>query len=183
MNNKSLQIVSIQNKNSGFYLIEILITLVVLSLGLLGLGGLQLLSVKSSNESHFRNEASLLLTDLANRARSNAQGTNDHFNTINETTITVNCSTTVTACDGSSACDATSLAEYDLNQIACNAKSLLPSGKLEITKIADPVTQCALGLGITAPYYMIDLSWVVLAKKGVDNSANQKSVELSCFTP
>ncbi|HIP81224.1 MAG TPA: type IV pilus modification protein PilV, partial [Leucothrix mucor] len=65
-------------KNQGFSLIEILVSLVVMSIGLMGLSGLQIAAIKAANESHFRNEASLLLMDTANRMRSNNTGMNDN---------------------------------------------------------------------------------------------------------
>ncbi len=55
----------------GFSLIEVLISVLVMSVGLLGLGGLQMVSLKGSNNAHFRTVASLAATELADRMRSN----------------------------------------------------------------------------------------------------------------
>jgi len=56
---------------AGFSLIEVLISVLVLSIGLLGLGGLQMASLKGTHNAHFRTVASLAASELAERMRSN----------------------------------------------------------------------------------------------------------------
>jgi len=57
----------------GFTLIEVLITLVIVAIGLLGLAGLQLTSMNSQLESYQRAQALMLVEDMANRIRANAE--------------------------------------------------------------------------------------------------------------
>jgi type IV pilus assembly protein PilV len=57
---------------SGFTLIEVLITIVVVAIGLLGLAGLQVTSLNNQLESYQRAQALLLLEDMSNRIRVNA---------------------------------------------------------------------------------------------------------------
>lgn len=56
---------------SGFSLIEVLITVVLVSIGLLGLAGLQLTSVQNSNSSGERFIATTLAQDILERMRAN----------------------------------------------------------------------------------------------------------------
>jgi type IV pilus assembly protein PilV len=56
----------------GFTLIEVLITIIIVSIALLGLAGLQLTSLNSQMESYQRAQAMLLLEDMANRIRANS---------------------------------------------------------------------------------------------------------------
>ncbi len=56
----------------GFTLIEVLITIVILSVGLLGLALMQMTSLSNQLESYQRAQAMLLLEDMANRIRVNA---------------------------------------------------------------------------------------------------------------
>lgn len=56
---------------SGFSLIEVLITVVLVSIGLLGLAGLQLTSVQNSNSSGERFVATTLAQDILERMRAN----------------------------------------------------------------------------------------------------------------
>ncbi|MEP5568049.1 MAG: type IV pilus modification protein PilV [Halioglobus sp.] len=56
----------------GFTLIEVLITLIIVAIGLLGLAGLQVTSLKNQMEAYQRAQAILLVEDMVNRARVNA---------------------------------------------------------------------------------------------------------------
>ena len=175
-------------KNSGFSLMEILISVIVLSIGLLGLTGLQIAAMKGTNESHFRNEASLLLMDTSNRMRSNREGMNNYLASISETTISVSCATEgIPECEGKyegvdKTCSKTNLAKYDLNEVACDAQKKLPASTLQITKIANSITTCAVAAGITDPYYSLTLGWVETAKEGVASEHKNRSVDLNCFS-
>ncbi|QIB66357.1 type IV pilus modification protein PilV [Kineobactrum salinum] len=56
----------------GITLIEVLITLLIVAIGLLGLAGLQVTTISSQFEAYQRAQAVLLLEDMANRIRVNA---------------------------------------------------------------------------------------------------------------
>lgn len=58
-------------RNSGFALLEVLVTLVVVALGLLGLAGLQARLQTAEFESYQRGQAVLLLNDMAARMSLN----------------------------------------------------------------------------------------------------------------
>jgi len=62
-----------RNGQSGTTLIEVLITVVLVSIGLLGLAGLQLTTVQNSNSSSERFEATTLAQDVLERIRANRQ--------------------------------------------------------------------------------------------------------------
>lgn len=66
-------------KNSGFSLIEVLVTIVILMIGLLGLAGLQTHALTAQMESYQRAQALTLLKDMANRIQANS-GTNNGAN-------------------------------------------------------------------------------------------------------
>lgn len=55
----------------GFSLLEVLIALVVFSLGLLGLAGMMVLSVKANHTAYLRTQASFLAQSMADRMRTN----------------------------------------------------------------------------------------------------------------
>ncbi len=56
----------------GFTLIEVLITVVIIAIGLLGLAGLQMSSLNNQLEAYQRAQAMLLLHDMANRIQVNS---------------------------------------------------------------------------------------------------------------
>lgn len=56
---------------SGFTLLEVLITMVVMALGLLGYAGLQMASLKNSASAYQRSQATILAYDMIDRMRAN----------------------------------------------------------------------------------------------------------------
>jgi type IV pilus assembly protein PilV len=58
----------------GFTLLEALITVVVLGIGLLGIAGLQFVSLHFSDSAHQQSMATMLAADLAERMRANPLG-------------------------------------------------------------------------------------------------------------
>lgn len=61
-------------KHSGFSLIEILITLLILALGLLGLVGMQVMAQQAELESYQRAQAMVLMSDIVDRINTNRKG-------------------------------------------------------------------------------------------------------------
>lgn len=61
-------------RDRGFSLLEVLIALLVLSIGLLGLAGLQVFSLKYNHQSYERTQATLMTYDIADRMRANPEG-------------------------------------------------------------------------------------------------------------
>ncbi|MCQ4274875.1 type IV pilus modification protein PilV [Stutzerimonas degradans] len=55
----------------GATLIEVLVALLVLSVGLLGLAGLQMTATKSNHSAYYRSQATLLAYDITDRMRAN----------------------------------------------------------------------------------------------------------------
>lgn len=57
--------------HSGFSLIEILVTVVILAVGLLGMAGLMLDGLRNNQSAYLRTQASILAYDMADRMRLN----------------------------------------------------------------------------------------------------------------
>lgn len=55
----------------GASLIEVLVTIVILAIGLLGIAGLQATSVQSNYSAYYRSQATLLAHDISERMRAN----------------------------------------------------------------------------------------------------------------
>ncbi|MCI0506020.1 MAG: type IV pilus modification protein PilV [Gammaproteobacteria bacterium] len=123
---------SIPNQQAGFTIIEMLIAVLVISIGLLGMAGLQTTGIQQSHNSYLKTQASMLAYDMADRMRSNLQGVAagayDNVDSIDDpVNAAPGCASANTAC---SAADA---ATYDVYQWTHkNAEgsiaSLLPSG-------------------------------------------------------
>lgn len=58
-------------KQHGFSLLEVLITMLIVSFGLLGIAGIVITSLKNNQGSYARSQASLLANDIVDRMRAN----------------------------------------------------------------------------------------------------------------
>lgn len=61
-------------RETGMTLIEVLVTLVLISVGLLGVAALQMTSLRNNHEAYFRSQASILAADILERIRADAMG-------------------------------------------------------------------------------------------------------------
>jgi type IV pilus assembly protein PilV len=57
--------------SAGFSLVEVLISIVILSIGLLGMAGLTAASMNGTNEAYYRSQATVLADDILDRMRGN----------------------------------------------------------------------------------------------------------------
>ncbi len=113
-------------KQQGISMIEVLVTMIVMAIGLLGMAGLQFTSLKNLNSSNFRYQASILAYDMAERMRANASGVSagDYSAiSVDGTESTVNCTS---GCTSSSIA---SLDSYEWGQGVAN----LPAGSGSVT--------------------------------------------------
>jgi type IV pilus assembly protein PilV len=60
------------SNSRGFSLVEVLVSIVVLSIALLGTAGLTAASLKNTNTSYYRSQATVLADDILDRMRANA---------------------------------------------------------------------------------------------------------------
>lgn len=58
-------------RQHGATLIEVLVAMFILAIGLLGLAGLQAVSVQSNQGAYYRSQATILAEDIADRMRAN----------------------------------------------------------------------------------------------------------------
>jgi len=64
---------AMRRRGTGFSLLEVLVALLVTSVGLLGLAALQLVSLKQNHGAYLRSQATFLAHDMVERMRSNRQ--------------------------------------------------------------------------------------------------------------
>jgi type IV pilus assembly protein PilV len=99
---------------AGFSLLEVLIGLVILSVGLLGIAAMLSVSLKSNDGAYMRSQATILAYNIIDRMRANPSGAaNGDYNF----SMGAAAPGSGTACTGTSAdCSAATLADYDLTQ-------------------------------------------------------------------
>jgi len=114
----------------GFTLIEVLVALLVLSIGLLGLAFLQGQGVKFNTDAYNRSQASLLAYDLMDRMRANRDAVGqDKYDASNQTKATTakerDCTGNASCNCYAKVCNVSSMAQFDLNEwYALQAASL-----------------------------------------------------------
>lgn len=116
---------TLPNRQAGVSLIEILITVIVLAIGLLGLAAMQNTSVKFSYESYLRTQGSFLSYDLMDRIRANPD-TVYGLSVGDEPTASVECT------DASANCNAVQLAQADLAAWYELASDIFPDAEFEL---------------------------------------------------
>lgn len=129
----------------GFSLVEALVALVVLSVGMLGIAGLYLESLRSGRVTILRSQAVTLASDLADRIRANRLGGAGYTHAVADEPATVgNC------LDAAGACTPAQMAETDKAQWVAAVAAALPGGAGEVEVDA-----------ATAPdTYTITITWV-----------------------
>ncbi len=70
---------SLRSQQAGFTLIEVLVSALILAIGLVGVAGLQAMSLKNNQSAYMRSQATALAYDLADRMRSNVEGAEAGF--------------------------------------------------------------------------------------------------------
>lgn len=111
-------------------MIEILVTVLVLAIGLLGLGGLQLTGLKYNHSAYLRSQATLLASDIIDRLRANRDiaraGSYD---------ISLGTTPASTSCMGTgNNCTPAAMAAADLSEWKQNLQGLLPAGDGAISR-------------------------------------------------
>ncbi len=122
--------------HSGFTMLEVLIAILVVSIGLLGLAGLQTISLTQSQSAYYRSVATQLANDMADRMRGNLNGV--LANAYNRTGINTDYSTAVAACTNATGCVAADLAKNDAYEWQQLVKTLLPSGEAIVCTDSTP---------------------------------------------
>lgn len=110
---------------SGFSLIEVLVAIVILSLGILGLAGLQATSIRNTSASGQRTIAINLAADIADRMRANPAGLADGDYIIDYDDVDI-ADLEHTACMTSAGCTSQELAENDTFQWNSSLLTMLP---------------------------------------------------------
>jgi type IV pilus assembly protein PilV len=141
----------------GFSLIEVLVALIIISVGLLGVARMQALSISNTNAARMRSLAAIEAASLASAMHGNRAywATNYPTITVAGTTITssdgaLNSAVNCDATGGTAPCNATQLAASDLSEWVTNYAALFPAGTSTITcSAATTPLSCTIQLGWT----------------------------------
>lgn len=126
---------------SGFTLIEVLIALVIMSVGMLGIAGLYVHSIQAGRTSIFRHNAVTLAGDVADRIRANPRAAASYATT--DPMVASVCYTTGVDCTRNE------MALNDIYLWNLQARDTTPNGTVTIV----------LNNGVAPPTYQITVSW------------------------
>jgi len=121
-------------RNRGFTLLEVLIALLIFTLGLLGMAGLLVVSVRVNHGAYLRTQASFLAQSMADRMRANTPRvwTNDY--SASYPTADTN------PCAGTTACSRANIAIRDKSFWSLQLQDQLPNATASIN--------CTPGAGV-----------------------------------
>ncbi len=155
----------------GFTLLEVLVALLILSIGVLGLASLQFTGIKSNREVYYRTQAAILAQDIVGRLQANHQG---NYLMAASSGDAIRCQTP-TGCSGEQ------LAADDLSLWSAAIEARLPSGEGRVCLDSSPndgdsadQPACDGGGGI----YAVKIWW-----GGDDNTATPYQRLVLPFTP
>jgi len=123
----------------GFSLIEVLIALVIMSVGMLGIAGLYVEGLRAGRTSNFRHQAVTLASDVADRIRANPRAGVDYEGPGGDNNCVL----------GNVDCNPAQMAANDIQLWKDQASDMLPQGTIKITYDDNPVP----------PTYLIEVSW------------------------
>ncbi|MDG2288271.1 MAG: type IV pilus modification protein PilV [Woeseiaceae bacterium] len=135
----SKKLVGLNSKVRGFTLIEVLIALVIMSVGMLGIAGLYVHSMQAGRTSILRHNAVTLAGDIADRIRANPRAGAAYA----QAGANNNC------VDGGVNCTIGEMAANDIFLWDQQAEATLPNGQVSIV----------VENGLVPPTYQITLTW------------------------
>lgn len=159
--------IAMARKQRGSTLIEVLIALLVLSFGMMGMAGVQSVSLRGNQAAYFRTQATSLSMDIVERMRANLTGVGaGAYNNV-AGSATASCFTTA-------GCTSTQMADQDINDWLAQVTVLLPGGTAVVCLDSggDDGTAAAFACDNTGAIYAIKIWW----DDNRDGTANERYV-------
>lgn len=130
MNSKTVQ--------QGSGLIEVLVALLLLSIGVMGFIGLQVRASSTGNEAFAKTQAMAIAQDLAERVRLNAKQL-----AVYTTAANWRQGGDIAACE-TNRCTPAQVAQYDMDNAVNAAATLLPNGQVRMQQCPGSLANCVL---------------------------------------
>jgi len=120
----------------GFSMLEILVTLFLITMWLLASAGVQSSSLQYSKAAQFRTQAVYLATELSERMQANTAGAVAGGYAISGTVATAGTDCTTAACSSDD------LAAFDIAEWSARVTAMLPNASVTVTPaaVANPIT-------------------------------------------
>lgn len=117
------------SRQRGVSLIEVLVAVLIFSIGLIGLAGMLVMATRSNQAALLRTQATFLAHNMADRMTANPIGVwNGDYNQSDYSSITG-----ASTCDSASPCDPAALATHDQQIWSAQLRTFLPEANASIT--------------------------------------------------
>lgn len=170
----------------GFSLIEVLVSILVLGVGVIGAAGMQLNAVRTAQQSAFQTAALALASDIADKMRANDQlmkqdDKANPFVGIDYSTNTEPAAPRMGCYGAHAGCNAQQIASFDIYEWMRRMKTVLPIARAVICRDATPWDDAAnayrwdcADAGANAPL-VVKIGWQAKNPDGslTDNEAGQ----------
>jgi type IV pilus assembly protein PilV len=130
--------------HSGFTLVEVMVSVFVLALGVIGAAGMQLSALRTTQQSGLQTNAVQLASEIAETMRANSSqmrltGDDNPFIGIDYQAGAGDPPAPDASCfSRSSDCDAAQLASFEIHEWESRIRASLPSGRAVVCRDADP---------------------------------------------
>jgi type IV pilus assembly protein PilV len=142
----------------GFTLLEVMVALLLFSLGLIGLAGLLTVSVKTNQSAYLRTQATFLAQAMADRMHANPLGlwgTSYNLNSIAAPGSVLGTTSAPTVCTSMGSpitCSPAQLAGRDLTMFQYQLNTFLPNASVAVACATPASTPSASQLLLLPPY-------------------------------
>jgi type IV pilus assembly protein PilV len=159
------------HRQAGITLIEVLVAFFVMTVGLLGLAGMQSTSVKDGLDNAKRSQVMWLVTELVERMRANPDG---HAEYVTASTA-LSCGTEPTQCADTAAADTTGcttaqIASFDVWEVFCgNPETDVIANSADSLNLSNVSITCDGGATcVDESDYTVTISWESQAVRDSD---------------
>ncbi|GAA5317386.1 MAG: hypothetical protein AseanaTS_25910 [Candidatus Pelagadaptatus aseana] len=157
---------------SGMTLIEVLVTVLIVSVGLLGLASLQATSIKEGMDTSKRSQGLWMIDELASRMRVNTAGLANGYTGAG--TVAALCTGgAVTQCNAGNECTGNEMARFDVWQVICgaNAGPGVVASSNDNINITDYSITCDAAPCDATSNFTISINWVAKAVQDAASSS------------
>lgn len=169
-----------RQKSAGFTLIEVLVSVFVLALGVIGVAGMQINAMRTSQNSHYQTVSVQMASALSDKMRANASVMNqvDGSNPfIFEFDAADGVSGEASACYSSN-CNAAQMAVFDIQEWQTRLSQDLPGARAVVCRDTAPVSDGLLTWACTSSSAGVNLPMVIKIGwsgrgKNIDGSDNE----------
>jgi len=162
-----------QLKNTGATLLEVVITLFIMSVGLLGLARLQSIAIKDSLETAQRSQTAWLVSEMVERIRANPA---DKANSYRVELSRENCSKPARYCSATlTECTPSELARFDIWDVFCGESSEgVLADSVESLKLSTLSISCDQNCSTSPANYNVSISWQTRATGNTSDPNTQQ---------